>query len=256
MLTPHDFYLLGAGLVGRQVTEKPAASKQESLPAPDAVSDDEEEMPPLEEDPDLVVVKAKEVHQKPVIPADAFPNPVLCWDTETSGFKPASICQLAYQLYRDGTVTYYDKILQLPKGVKIHSSAKEKHGISDEMSAAGAPAGPELLAFWKLVQEVYEAGGVVVGHNVSFDCNAFTVSAEQQGLTQELDKDKMFDTMKMSSQKSTLKNKVGRKKQFNLAELYEALYGSPPSWAKLHSAGDDVHVTISAYYKGQLEGWW
>lgn len=255
-ITPHHFYSLGAGLIGPQVSEKPSDPTKPQPVTADSVTEDDNEPPPLEEDPDLVVVKAKEVHKKPDIPADAFDRPVLCFDTETAGFKPPAICQLAYQLHRDGEVEYYDKILQLPEGVKIHPEAAKKHGITDAMAAGGLPAGPELLEFWKLVQEVYEANGTVVGHNIGYDCNAFNVSAEKQGLTQELDKEHMFDTMKKSSSKSTLKNKAGHKKQFRLDELYEALYGDPPSWARLHNAADDVHVTIAAYYKGAQEGWW
>ena len=272
-VTPRHFYLLGAGLIGTQVSE-PTAKKEplqllparpERAPAPDAVSDGEEdedtepsqaiEEPP---GPELVVVQAKaEEHKRPEIPARAFDRPVLCFDTETAGLKPPAICQLAYQLYRDGNVTYYDKILQLTDGVKIDKRASAKHGITDAMAAAGHPAGSELLKFWELVQEVYAANGTVFGHNVQFDVRAFNVTAKLHGLTKELDAAHMSCTMKMSSSRSTLKNKAGHRKAFTLKELYAALHdGHAPTWARLHNAGDDVHVTLACYYKGLRKGWW
>lgn len=34
------------------------------------------------------------------------------------------------------------------------------------------------------------------------------------------------------------------------------LHGQPPSWARLHNALDDVHVTLMNYQKGLCTGWW
>lgn len=194
---------------------------------------------------------------RPNISPGSFPVPTLVWDTETAGLANPAICQLAYVLYEGGRVEEYDRILRLPHGVRMSKDATAIHKITEQASAAGEEAGGELLAFCKLVDRVQTAGGVVAGHNVrQFDCRAVNFTMQKHGLPQEIDPKHMLDTMQDSKDHSPLRTVKGRTKNFKLSELYEHLYGCPPSWAVLHNALDDVRVTALCYLGGRRMGWW
>ena len=178
-------------------------------------------------------------------------------------------------LVEKGTVVEYDKVLKLPPKVSMSPDAVKIHMITAEASAAGADPGPELLQFWSLVNRVQAEGGTVVGHNVAFDANAFNFSCKQLGLPNEVDARHMTCTMQLSKQHSHLTNARGYPKHFKLSELYERLFGAPPSWARLHNALDDVavspmprlvapasdrvlcaQVTALCFREGRRLGWW
>jgi DNA polymerase III epsilon subunit-like protein len=261
-LAPFHFFLLGAGISGPQVS---SPEQQQPPAAPTDEPPDTDEPPETDATTDTDAAGASEAASslstdRPVVPPNAFERTVLCFDTETAGFSPPAICQLAYSLYKNGQVTHFNKILRLPVGVTINKAATEIHGITNrQVATEGWPAGPELLAFWELVQSVYADHGTVLGHNVSFDCRAFNASVQKHGITlagAPLDAADMFCTMSASSRWSTLTTKRGGRKNFKLAELYEALHGQPPHWARLHNALDDVHVTVACYYTGAQKGWW
>jgi DNA polymerase III epsilon subunit-like protein len=182
---------------------------------------------------------------------------VLCWDTETAGLGKPAICQLAYVLVSaDGTHSMYDKIWKMPDGVYMSKDATKIHGITADKCKLGASPGSELIAFWNLVQQVLAEGGVVVGHNIQFDCRAFNFTSEKWGLTHTLEHGHMLDTMKESKPHSTLTTVKGYRKAFKNDELYRELFGSFPAWARLHNAMDDVHVSILNYQEGKRKGWW
>lgn len=194
---------------------------------------------------------------RPTISPDTFVVPTLVWDTETAGLSRPGVCQLAYVLYRNGVCTEYSKILRLPEGVAMTSSAVEIHKITHTASASGADPVTELLAFLKLVDEVHLAGGVVTGHNVcQFDCRAINFTLKQLGLDQEISPKGMLDTMLLSKTYSPLTTAKGRQKHFKLPELYQHLYGSEPTWARLHDALEDVRVNALCLLGGQRNGWW
>ena len=194
--------------------------------------------------------------QPPLRAEDFGDKPVLVWDTETAGLGNPGICQLSYLLVEGGRITESDLILKLPPGVHMSPDAVKIHRITSEASAAGADPGPELIAFWKLVERVQAAGGVAVGHNIGFDCRAFTFSCQKLGLTQEMDSKYMLDTMLLSKPYSPLLNARGAVKNFRLSELYTHLFGAPPSWAQLHNAAADVRVTALCFLEGRRRGWW
>lgn len=229
MCTPSDFYKLGAG------TWLP-----ESHP---------------------VVVDAAPAPPTPAAPAleyAALKRPALIWDTETSGLRPPVILQLAYVLIdATGERASYDELLRLPAGVKIDPRAHAVHGISAaDLDRDGVEAAPELEKFHELCARVRREGGVVLGHNISFDCKAFDVTARAHGVELVLDAGDMLCTMHESKRHSPLTTKRGHVKNFKLCELYEHTHGGPPSWARLHSALDDVRVTAYCYVAGAKRGWW
>ena len=192
----------------------------------------------------------------PILPGDFGDRAVLIWDTETAGLSNPGICQLSYILIENGTITEYDKILKLPKQVCMSSTATSIHRITAEASASGADAEPELIDFWDLTWRIISSGGHVVGHNVSFDCRAFSFTCAKLGLTHSMTHTDMIDTMALSKPHTHLRNVRGYPKQYRLSELYERLFGAPPDWARLHDSLEDVRVTALCYREGQRIGWW
>ena len=147
-------------------------------------------------------------------------KPVLCWDTETAGLGKPGICQLAYVLVKtDGEVVCYDKVWKLPAGVFMSKDAQKIHGITTEKTRGGADPGAELLHFWNLAQQVLGEGGVVLGHNIQFDCRAFNFTASAWGLPNTLEHGHMLDTMRLSKQYSPLQTAKGYQKAFKNDEL-------------------------------------
>lgn len=222
---------------------------------PDDEPDDPPPAPPLPPPPPTPTPR----NERPELDPASFTRPTLVWDTETAGLGKPGIVQLAYILYENGTVTEYDRILRLPPGVRIAKQAEAVHKITQARSDAGAPAEPELRAFHDLITRLMTCTprGVMVGHNISFDCRAFNFTASELGLDlTPLEAGDMLCTMTASSKHSPLKTTNGRRKPFRLSELYEHLFGASPEWARLHNALDDVHVTALCYKKGSDRGWW
>jgi len=202
-------------------------------------------------------------HARPKLVLPIGHKPVLVFDTETTALSPPIACQLAYVLVENGAVTReVDNILKLPPGVRVQQGAFAIHGISTERCAReGVDAPAALKAFCELAQAVLLQGGSVVGHNVSFDRRAIEATRKaheviDMGNDQPLQKNDTFCTMRSSASKSTLKDKAGRRKAMKNEELYLELYGSPPTWARLHDALADVHVTLLNYASGAVRGWW
>jgi DNA polymerase III epsilon subunit-like protein len=185
------------------------------------------------------------------------------WDTETTGLDPPIICQLAFVLVVDGIVAKeYDQILQLPVGVSVHWRAQKVHKLTTaKCRSEGVAAEPAVTAFCELAQDVLFKGGRVVGHQVGFDVRAVRETRRawnviDMGNNQPLDADACFCTLNESRSRSTLKDRAGRRKAFSNAELYEHFHGSPPTFARLHNAADDVWVTLLNYAAGVRSGWW
>lgn len=206
---------------------------------------------------------AAEPHARPTLTMPIGHKPVLVFDTETVGLNPPIACQLAYVLVENGAATRkVDRILKLPRGVRVQKAAFDIHGISTERCAReGVDAPVALREFCELAQTVMLQGGTIVGHNVSFDVRAIEATRKaheviDMGNDQPLQKSDTFCTMRSSASYSTLKDKANRRKAFKNEELYKELYGSPPTWARLHDALSDVHVTLLNYAGGAARGWW
>ena len=190
-------------------------------------------------------------------------KPALIFDTETTGLKPAIVCQLAYMVVEGGTVTTeYDQLLKLPAGVRIGKQAQAVHGVSNNDCAThGVDPREALEAFARECSRILSAGGRIAAHNSKFDVRAIRETRLAHniidcGENQTLEDRDTFCTMAMSKAYSPLVDKSGRRKAFRNEELYFYLFGSPPSWARLHNALDDVRVTALNYSAGLSRGWW
>jgi DNA polymerase III epsilon subunit-like protein len=217
---------------------------------------------PVEADNEL----STEAHPVCAIPQIIVPygtRKLLVFDTETVGLSPPIVCQLAYMVIADCHVAEeYDEILKLPQGARISMSAQQVHGISNEdCRTKGVDACDALGKFAACACRILECGGRVVAHNSSFDVRAINATRaawkiETSPLNPELGKDDVFCTMRESKVHSPLVDKAGRKKAFRNDELYTHLFDAPPTFARLHSAKDDVLVTVLNYLEGSRRGWW
>lgn len=203
------------------------------------------------------------VRPAPALRMPAEHKPVVVFDTETTGLKPAIVCQLAYVVVENGAVAIeYDALLKLPRGARIGWPAQKVHGISNQdVDQRGVDAACALELFARTCSRVLLAGGRVVAHNASFDARALRETREAHGLVdagenRTLKVADAFCTMAASKSRSPLQNKAGHPKPFKNEELYAHFYREPPSWARLHNALDDVMVTTLNYAAGLSKGWW
>jgi DNA polymerase III epsilon subunit-like protein len=243
------FYFLGASSP-KEVIERVRGVAAST----DAALDDEDDLFVPQECPKLVEplsVSAPAVDllappkNMPSMPAVAFPNTIVVFDTETTGLKPAIVCQLAYMVLKNGCVqSVSDHLLKLPDKIRIQKQAEEVHGISNKMcKERGLEAEVVLSDFLSLCRTVRAEGGAVVAHNSIFDARAVSETCERWNVWCDFDKDELYCTMKNSKHFSPLLNRAGRVKDFRNEELYEYFYGEKPTWARLHNALDDVRVT-------------
>lgn len=262
-VTPNHFFLLGSGWqFGEDYRPTAPIQPKGDMRLPS------EPRAQLRDDDDPEAISSLHPHPPPSVQStDASPampkidfelaKPVLIFDTETAGLGAPAVCQLSYlHLKPGGTIVEYDKVLKLPKGIKMSPEAARIHGITTAMSAAGADPAPELDAFFSLVADVKDQGGVIVAHNASFDTRAINFSAENTGLTQRIQATEVMCTMRASSRHSPLKTSNGRRKPFRLEELYAHHFGGPPTWARLHNSLDDSRVLALCYLEGKRLDWW
>ena len=189
---------------------------------------------------------------------------VMVFDTETVGLNPPIVCQLAYIIVQDGRVAEeYDQILRLPNGVFVSKGSQKIHGISTyDCRTKGVDAYVALETFARQAARILRNGGRVVAHNSAFDVRAIRMTREAWNIVHrddenpDLEKEHVFCTMVHSKPYSPLVDKAGRKKAFRNEELYSHLYGSPPDFARLHNALDDVRVTLLNYVAAVQKGWW
>ena len=200
---------------------------------------------------------------RPPLEMPAGHRPIVCFDTETTGFSPAIVCQLAYVVVENGEVTTeYDQLLELPRGATIGRQAQSIHGISNRACAKrGVDAAAALETFARMCARILSEGGRLVAHNSRFDVRAIRDTRSAHNLIDYEDNETLtftdtFCTMVNSKQYSPLKDKAGRQKAFKNDEMFTFLYGEPPKFARLHDALDDVHVTILCYVGGVNRGWW
>jgi len=232
-ITPGDFYRLGAcALASRSqaIDQAVVPAVSETCPPPSHAHDTAAVATKGDDDAIAAVdgtVPGTQIEpcHRPTIDVTQFPMdvPVLCWDTETAGLSRPAICQLAYiHVTAQGVVTSYDKILKLPPNVRMSTDATKIHGItSARCGKEGECARTALNAFHELVSEVMSKGGVVLGHNIQFDCRAFNFTSMQWQMDPsiQLTTERMMDTMKKSTSRSPLKTKNNRQKPFKNEEL-------------------------------------
>jgi len=246
------FYFLGASRTSDVIERvRGVVASTDAAPDDEGGEDDlfvPEECPKLVEMPSVsapTVDCLKPPKNMPSMPAVAFPDTIVVFDTETTGLKPAIVCQLAYMVLKNGEVqSVSDHLLKLPEGVRIQKQAEEVHGISNRMcKERGLDAEVVLSDFLSLCRTARAEGGAVVAHNSRFDARAVLETCERWSVWCDFDNDQLYCTMKNSKHFSPLLNRAGRVKDFRNEELYEYFYDEKPTWARLHNALDDVRVT-------------
>tara|TARA_Y100000591_G_C21760633_1_gene659908 strand:- start:55 stop:897 length:843 start_codon:yes stop_codon:yes gene_type:complete len=187
----------------------------------------------------------------------------LVFDTETTGLGKPIVCQLAYILVRNGSVSIeYDHLLRLPPGVFIERQAQRVHKITTRRCAqTGVDAADALKTFSRHARHVLDNNGRVIAHNGNFDVRAIRTTLVAWSVADgeecpQLHSSDIFCTMRHSKPHSPLVDRRGRTKAFKNDELYSFLRGEPPSFARLHCAIDDVRVTLLNYIAAHCRGWW
>jgi DNA polymerase III epsilon subunit-like protein len=186
------------------------------------------------------------------------------FDTETTSISPPIVCQLAFVVFESGIPVFqYDNVLTLPANTTVAPQAFKVHGISTrDCSTKGVCAVQALEFFAATAKGILSQGGRVVAHNSQFDCRAIQTTRNAWSIigtpeNPELSQDDFFCTMKESKKHSNLFDKRGHRKAFKNSELYQHFHdGREPTWARLHSAIDDVLVTAHNYISGEHAEWW
>lgn len=245
-------------IVRGPVPQRPPTSMDSAAMASRSVS-----APALLQRPVAPTPPPSTLHTRPKLKLPVGHKPFICFDTETTGLKPAIVCQIAYVVVEAGKVTMeYDQLLQLPQGAYIGRQAQAIHRISNrDCAQRGVDAANALELFARTCFKIMQAGGRIVAHNAKFDARAIRETRLAHNIieypeNQALEDGDTFCTMTMSKSYSQLKDKANRRKAFKNEELYAHLYGSPPTWASLHNAADDIGVTTLNYAGGLLRGWW
>ena len=183
----------------------------------------------------------------------------LVFDTETNGGTDQRCIELAYIVfdYNFAELYRYKSYWKLPAFVSINVYAQNVHGISEEvLRNHGLDPRQGLEQFYEWVDRIASCGGVVVAHNAAFDANVINRTSRMNGIARTFTKEECFCTMQRSVQYAGCKNKRGQQRNPKNSELYEILHGTSPTWAKLHSALDDVRVTAMNFHNGRKRGWW
>lgn len=184
-------------------------------------------------------------------------------DTETSGFKPGSICQLTY------TITLDDKV-EVAKNFflscdYIDPGAEKVHGFSVEKLKILSGG----KCFKDIAEEVAEdlKDGIFIAHNVNFDIDFVKTEIERAGYAFNIN-DK-FCTMEYFTDILKLKGKYGKHKWPKLEECMnflqidseskgfnkglQRLYGN--EGISFHDARFDVCGLVMVYYKAIKMGY-
>ena len=247
---PRDFFVLGASGFNTDISDAlEFESEERRCSGPHAEPPEPEPEPETE----------SETSRMPSLDLRVLGDrPVVVFDTETTGLLNPCVLQLAFIHIEHGVaVEEYNQLWLLPHGARIDPRAQAVHGISaDQVRRDGVGAALELERFHDLCADVVSRGGRVVAHNANFDCKALTYTANAHGSTRQWKASDCFCTMRESKARSPLKTKNGHRKAFKNDELYTHTHGGPPSWARLHSAIDDVRVTACCYVAGAARGWW
>lgn len=200
----------------------------------------------------------------PIFPKLKHSRPVMFFDTETTSISPPIVCQLAFVVFESGIPVFqYDNVLTLPDRTTVAPQAFKVHGISTRDCNTKGVCAVQALEFFAIIAKgILSQGGRVVAHNSQFDCRAIQTTRNAWSIIEtpenpELAQDDLFCTMKESKKYSNLVDKRGSRKAFRNSELYQHFHdGREPTWARLHSAIDDVLVTAHNYVSGEHAGWW
>jgi len=188
----------------------------------------------------------------------------IVFDTETTGLPKSKyaepeetwqfpyVVQLSWLIFNTGTnkiETVRDKIIRLPKNIKIPKRATEIHGITqDQMLEEGQPATNVLDTF---MRDLSSCTGVI-GHNIEFDKKMLEVECIRNKCRRLSSYRKMtFCTMKMGKHTCNIikENPYTGKlepKYPKLIELHKTLFKTEPS--NLHNSLIDVIVCFRCFH--------
>jgi DNA polymerase III epsilon subunit-like protein len=184
----------------------------------------------------------------------------LVFDTETNGGTDQLCIELAFIVFDRNFVEVhrYRNYWALPVGHSMNVYAQKVHGISERtLREHGVDPRQGLENFYEWVDRVSSgSGGIIVAHNAMFDASVISKTSQKNGLARRLTAEECFCTMRRAKRHAGCKNKRGQERYPKNAELYEILHGDAPTWARLHSALDDVRVTARNLETGRNHGWW
>lgn len=196
---------------------------------------------------------------------------IFVFDTETTGLpddryapviathKWPYIVQLSYLLYdieKDSVIKSIDKIIKLPKDIKITKESTNIHKITDEISSTrGVFLKDELLEFNNTLLEA----DLIIGHNIEFDKNMIMVECYRHKIINNFtaagQKNNEFCTMKNSINLCKIIKYNSRGEPYykypKLMELHKHLFGTIPDG--LHNSMIDILVCLRCYGMMKLE---
>ena len=164
------------------------------------------------------------------------------FDTEATDLEPGQICQLAYLMENNGTVSGHNYFFSVDD---MSAGAQEVHGFSREMlSELSCDTWFEDKA--DEILTVFNSAKLLIGHNVAADERYLRVEMVRAGL--KLKKIQTFCTMNYASGIMNMQRKVvtGRPKPPKLQELAEYYNVSPQEVEEktrqwFHSVGTTLH---------------
>jgi DNA polymerase III subunit epsilon len=192
---------------------------------------------------------------------------ILVFDTETTGLPIGKnpsivstemwpyIVQLSYILYDNETnmvLDYVDRIIKLPKGIKITQGSQDIHKITNEIcDAKGVDIKQELIDFNNAILN----SDVIVAHNISFDKRMIMVECIRHKIRQNftINTIRKLECCTMKSSVDICKivaighNGAEYFKYPKLMELHKHLFNTIPDG--LHNSMIDVLACLRCYGK-------
>ena len=188
----------------------------------------------------------------------------LVFDTETTGLPKSRyaqpeetwqfpyVVQLSWLIFNTGTnkvEALRDKIIRLPKNIRIPKKATEIHGITQErMIEEGEPASRVLNTF---MRDLSSCTGII-GHNIDFDRKMLEVECIRNKSRRLSNYRKIsYCTMKMGKEMCNIL-KVNpftgkmEAKYPKLIELHKMLFKTEPK--NLHNSLIDVIICFRCFY--------
>jgi len=191
---------------------------------------------------------------------------ILIFDTETTGLPKRRnanpeetylfpyVVQLSWMVFNTGNnklEKLKDKIIRLPKNIRIPPSATEIHGITQErMMMEGEPMDKVLDDFMRDVSSCT----YLVAHNIEFDKTMIDVECFRHKFRKKLSECRKMEycTMKKGIKICNIMkiNPYTKKKEPKwpkLIELHKVLFNTDPK--NLHNALIDILVCFRCFYK-------
>ena len=191
----------------------------------------------------------------------------IVFDTETTGFKPGNICQLAYLMADDGRVSGKNLYFQVDY---VEPGAQNVHGLSVE-KLNELSGGKGFGNFAEEIMDDFASAQIWIAHNYSFD--ASFMSAEFRRCKMAFAAPKHFCTMqkytpvmKLPSRRSwsgpgqykypTLRELIAFMgiTDAEIANLADTSFKTEGSGISYHDARFDCAATYLCYQKGAASG--